>query len=405
MTAILVLDQAAIKLAQVIKCTIGNACIYGLVNRVEGADESFKETVSQLQSLYQSGESIIGLCATGILVRALAPVLKDKKYEPAVLAVAADGSAVVPILGGHNGANSLANQIATAIGGIGAITTASDIRLGVAIDDPPEGWNVNNRNAAKGIFSRMLAGKPIRLEISSGDVRWLKQSNIKFDDNAEGPCIQVTEKVIAEPKSNLVLHPPVLALGVGCERNCDPEELENLVRETLKDAGLSASSISCVASLDLKMDELAVNELAASLGVPARFFSAKELEALTPYLDNPSETVFDAVGCHGVSEGAAIAAAGSKATLRVGKHRSLRATCAIAINPEGIIGNQVGRGRGHLSIIGIGPGAPTQCLLALPGARRKSAVAPLVRWPYCRLWPQSSPPNPSGSIISVRPAR
>ena len=210
--------------------------------------------------------------------------------------MAADGSAVVPILGGHNGANSLANQIATAIGGIGAITTASDIRLGVAIDDPPEGWNVNNRNAAKGIFSRMLAGKPIRLEISSGDVRWLKQSNIKFDDNAEGPCIQVTEKVIAEPKSNLVLHPPVLALGVGCERNCDPEELENLVRETLKDAGLSASSISCVASLDLKMDELAVNELAASLGVPARFFSAKELEALTPYLDNPSETVFDAVG-------------------------------------------------------------------------------------------------------------
>lgn len=357
MTAILVLDQGALKFAQIIKGAVPNARICGLANRVTGVDESFSQTVSHLRSLFKSGEDIIGLCSTGILVRALAPVLNDKETEPAVLAVAADGSIIVPLLGGHNGANRLAAEIAKATGGISAITTASDIRFGVALDDPPKGWNVLNRYAAKDISARMLAGEPVRLNVTCGDVQWLTKSGVNFDDNADGPSIQVTPEIIIDAKNDLVLCPPVLALGVGCERDCDPAELEKLVLETLEVSGLSASSVSCVVSVDLKMDEVAVHDLAAAFGVPARFFSAKELEKLTPYLANPSDVVFAEVGCHGVSEGAALAAAGSNAKLRVEKRRSSRATCAIAINPEGIKGNEVGRARGHLSIIGIGPGA------------------------------------------------
>ena len=357
MTAILVLDQGALEFAQTIKAIVTNARIHGLTNRVTGADKNFTQTAAHVRSLFQSGEDIIGLCATGILVRALAPVLIDKKTEPAVLAVAVDGSVVVPLLGGHNGANRLAAEIAQASGGISAITTASDIRFGVALDDPPKGWNVLNKDAAKDISARMLAGEPVRLEVNCGDVQWLTTSGAQFDDNASGPSIRVTPEVIFDAKNDLILCPPVLALGVGCERDCDPAELENLVSETLKNSGLSASSVSCVVSLDLKMDEVAVHALAASLGVPARFFSAKELESLTPYLANPSDVVFAEVGCHGVSEGAALAAAGGNAKLQVEKCRSKRATCAIAINPEGIKGDEVGRARGHLSIIGIGPGA------------------------------------------------
>jgi cobalt-precorrin 5A hydrolase/precorrin-3B C17-methyltransferase len=357
MTAILVLDQGALEFAQTIKAIVTNARIHGLTNRVTGADKNFTQTAAHVRSLFQSGEDIIGLCATGILVRALAPVLINKKTEPAVLAVAADGSVVVPLLGGHNGANRLAVEIAKATGGISAITTASDIRFGVALDDPPKGWNVLNRNAAKDISARMLAGEPVRLDVNCGDVQWLIKSGAQFDDNADGPSIQVTPEAIVDAKNDLVLCPPVLALGVGCERDCDPAELENLVRKTLKDSGLSASSVSCVVSLDLKMDEVAVHALAASLGVPARFFSAQKLETLTPYLANPSDVVFAEVGCHGVSEGAALAAASGNAKLLVEKCRSKRATCAVAINPEGIKGDQVGRARGHLSIIGIGPGA------------------------------------------------
>ena len=139
-----------------------------------------------------SGEAIIGLCASGILIRSLAPVLIDKAYEPAVVAVAADGSVVVPLLGGHNGANRLAADLAGVTGGTNAITTAGDVRLGVALDDPPRGWSVANRPAAKDLAARLLAGEPVRLDVECGDARWLTESGVVFEKKATGPAIRIT---------------------------------------------------------------------------------------------------------------------------------------------------------------------------------------------------------------------
>ena len=356
MTAILVLDQGALELARSIRQSLKDARTHGLAHRVEGADEIFSDAGPHLRRLFQSGEAIIGLCASGILIRSLASVLVDKKAEPPVIAVANDGSVIVPLLGGHNGANHMAAQIAELTGGMNAITTAGDLRLGVALDDPPSGWRVSNRDAAKNIAARLLAGEPVRLDAESS-ADWLTDSGLSFDDNATGPGIRITAKTVNESTDDLILHPPVLALGVGCERDCDPDELVSLVEQTLQDAGLCTDSIACVVSLDLKMDEPAVHALAASLNVPARFFDAQELEALSPRLANPSDVVFGEVGCHGVSEGAALAAAGTDGTLLVEKTRSRRATCAIALNPGDINGETVGRTRGRLSIVGIGPGA------------------------------------------------
>src|SRR3546814_8046280 len=87
----------------------------------------------------------------------------------------------------------------------------------------------------------------------------------------------------------LVYHPAALAVGVGCERGCAPDELWNLVRATLSEAGLAPEAVACVVSLDLKSDEAAVHAVAARLGVPARFFDAARLEAERPRLANPSE--------------------------------------------------------------------------------------------------------------------
>jgi len=153
----------------------------------------------------------------------------------------------------------------------------------------------------------------------------------------------------------LILHPPVLALGVGCERGCDAAELSALAHQALDEAGLSAQAVALVASLDLKADEAAVHALAAELGVPARFFSAAELEAEASRLVTPSEVVFKETGCHGVSEGAALAAAGAASELLVPKIKSARATCAIA-KAAAIDPAKVGRQRGRLFVMGIGPG-------------------------------------------------
>ena len=356
MTVILVLDQNALGLAQNIKSAFKDAIIHGLAHRVTGADESFIDTTTHLRDLFLSGESIIGLCATGILVRALAPVLSSKNREPAVLAVARDGSIVVPLLGGHNGANRMGEKIAKVCDCKVAITTASEISFGVAIDDPPESWEVLNKHAAKKISARLLAGDPVRLDVDCGDIEWLIGSGGKFDGISTGPRIRVTHKKIENLHNDLIICPPVLALGVGCERDCDPLELEELARKTIENSGLSAHAVCCVVSIDVKMDELAVHKLAESFEVPARFFTAQELEKLSSFLPNPSNVVFNEVGCHGVSEGAALAAVGKGGKLLVEKTRSKHATCAISIDPKGINVSQVGQARGHLSIIGIGPG-------------------------------------------------
>src|SRR5690606_24456574 len=99
-----------------------------------------------------------------------------------------------------------------------------------------------------------------------------------------------------------------------------------------------------------------VHELAAALGVPARFFDAATLEAETPRLTAPSDIVFRETGCHGVAEGAALAAVGPAGTLVVPKVRGPGVTCAIARGPEIVDPQQVGRARGRLAIVGIGPG-------------------------------------------------
>ena len=165
----------------------------------------------------------------------------------------------------------------------------------------------------------------------------------------------VTEAPKDGDSQTLVYHPQSYALGLGCARNADPDELWNLVETTLAEAGIATGAIACVNSVALKADEQAINEVARRLGVPFRLFDASELEEETPRLANPSDVVFAEVGCHGVSEAAALAAVGSEGTLHVTKRKTANATCAISKAPAPITTLR-GRARGRLSIVGIGPG-------------------------------------------------
>jgi cobalt-precorrin 5A hydrolase/precorrin-3B C17-methyltransferase len=354
--AIICLNPAGLETAQTLRRALPKAQIHGLEGRVEDADVSFADTAAHLRALFEAGRPLLGVCAAGILIRALASQLKDKHAESPVVAVAADGSVAVPLLGGHHGANQLAQAAARALGGTAAITTAGDLRLGLALDEPPPGWRLANPEAAKAIMAALLSREPVALKAEAGNAAWLTESKALFTDDA-ALSIRLTAEAAPGNDSELVIHPAVLALGVGCERHTPPAELIALADETLAAQGLARQAVACVVSLDVKADEAAVLALAESLGVPARFFDAATLEAETPRLENPSRTVFAAVGCHGVAEGAALAAGGPEARLIVAKHKTRRATCAIAQCPVVIDAAAVGRGRGRLAIIGIGPGA------------------------------------------------
>ncbi len=349
------LTETGATLARQMQKTMPSAVIHGRMGRVKNCDQRFEGLLDHLPRLFNEGHPIIGICAAGILIRALAPHLANKRQDPPVLAIAEDGSSVVPLLGGHRGANQLARSLAEELGGRAAITTATDLRLGFGLDDPPEGWKLSPKNDYNAFAAALIAGADVKLEQECGDRQWLQSGKIEFSDQANY-LICVSEKEQPASETKLLLHPPVLALGVGCERNCEPEELRRLVNMTLKENNLAKEAIACVTSVDLKSDEKAVLELATYLDVPARFFNASELEKETPRLANPSAVVFDEVGCHGVSEGAALAAAGASSSLIVEKHKSKRATCAIALSENDIDVHMIGHQRGRLTIVGIGPG-------------------------------------------------
>ena len=296
--------------------------------------------------LFAEGRPLVGVCAAGILIRLLAPLLADKHAEPPVLAVSADGAHVVPLLGGHHGANRLAREIAEGLGAVAALTTASDARFAFGLDEPPGGYRLADPAAAKPAMAAVLAGAAITLD---GEAPWLEAAG--YPISPEGTLhVAVTERRAAA--ADLVYHPQVLVAGLGCERGTPAEEVIGLVEETLATAGLAAESLAALGSIDLKADEAALHAAARHFGVPLRLFSAAELAEERDRLPNPSALVEAEVGTPGVAEAVALKAG----TLLVPKRKARRATCAIGRAAAPLSAERFGRAPGQLHVVGVGPG-------------------------------------------------
>ena len=355
--AIVILDRRQMALARRIAAALPGAAIHGPAALDGVADVLYERLASHLPALFRAGTPIVGICASGILIRLLSPHLADKRTEPSMIAVSEDGGSVVPLLGGHHGANRLAREIASDLGAHAAITTAGDTALGFALDAPPPGWRLGEGARVKEVTAALLAGEPVRLVTEAASADWLTPGGAPFGDWGR-LTVRITDRRPApgDDAADVTLHPAVLALGLGCERGCAPEELIMLAKRVLTGGGLAPEAVACVASLDLKADEAAVNAVAEWLGVPLRLFDAATLERETPRLTAPSDVVFRAVGCHGVAEAAALACAGADGTLVMAKVWSARGTCAIGRAPAVIEPERCGHAPGRVTVVGIGPG-------------------------------------------------
>ena len=347
-------------------------------------DVFFSDAMDHLSNLFRDGVVIIGVCASAILIRGVAKYLKDKKNEPPVIAVGQEtlvegtNSNVVPLLGGHQGANELANKIAEFLGTVPAITSTGDLRFGIALDEPPTSFELVNFNDIKFFTSELLSGKSIKLSMVNEEIypkffEWLKKSRLPISENGElkislnhGEILGSKEHLIYRSISNFKEKKYVV--GVGCERGTDPEIMVRLVINTLEENGILPEKVAMIVSIDIKADEQAIHTLAERFyeiyGVKCgvRFFDAITLEKQTPRLKNPSKIVFKEVGCHGVAEGSALTAVGESGYLVVPKVKSGsessfgRATCAIAKSNDVIKIEELGKEQGSLFLVGIGPG-------------------------------------------------
>lgn len=299
--AIVILGQGSLATARRIAQVYPGAVIHGLLGRVDGADQTYSEFGTTLRQLYQQGTPLIALCAAGIVIRSLAPLLLEKGEEPAVLAVAEDGSAVVPLLGGLGGVNGMAREIAAALGVAAAITTSGELRFGTCLLNPPAGYQLADLELGKRFVSDLLAGESVRIE---GAAPWLDQANLPQDQQAR-LAIHVGSAERVPAANELLIYPQTVCA------TCKPgAQLAQRVRAALHASRIAVQSLACLLASDTQMAEPSLHEAALELGVPLRFAEVAQAEDIV---------------------------------------------VSVAEQPLDV--SQVGRPRGRLAVIGLGPGA------------------------------------------------
>lgn len=304
----------------------------------------FSEAVRQG---FRTGRPVVGLCAAGILIRLVAPLLTDKHAEPPVLVMTETGD-FVPLLGGHHGANRLARELAEAASGFALVSTATDALLGAPVEDPAPGYRLLNPQHA-GAFQKALAQSPSGISIKG---EWPLRSDAP---DAADPSSALSLGTEGEPsESALVYTRTDVVLGVGCERGADAETLVEAVLGHLVQAGLRAEAVAGIASVTLKQDEPALAALSGALGAPLRVFEPEALaQVSTP---NPSAVVEAEIGTPSVSEAAALLGAGAGGSLVLEKQKFGIGTLALARAPQPITAFTAGQARGQVQLVGLGPG-------------------------------------------------
>ncbi|WP_322023858.1 precorrin-3B C(17)-methyltransferase [Burkholderia sp. BCC1977] len=349
--AIVILGAGALDTARRIQARYPGAVVHGLASRVD-ADVPFDELGAHLRELYACGLPIVALCAAGIVIRCVAPALADKGVEPPVLAVAEDGSAVVPLLGGLTGVNVIAREIAACLGVAPAITTSGELRFGACVLNPPDGYALADLQQGKRFVSDLLAGAATRVD---GAAPWLDDVALPRDD-AAAHAIRVTPDAWRGARDELVIHPRSVVVGIdarGVPADASPSLAERI--DALLDThGLARLALAALVAPATLLGDARVEAAARTLGVPLRFADVEG--------DVEGEGEREAAGN-------ADAAALLGSTLRVA--HTLRATsdglaCAVAAQP--VDPAALGRARGRLTVLGLGPGDAAWLTPAARGA-------------------------------------
>ena len=319
--AIVILGKGSLATARKIQQLYPDALIHGLAGRVEGVDVSYQEFGASLRQLYQQDTPIIALCAAGIVIRSLAGVLLEKGAEPPVLAVAEDGSAVVPLLGGLGGVNVMAREIAAGLGVAAAITTSGELRFGTCLLNPPSGYALADLDLGKRFVSDLLAGERVRIE---GAAPWLDEARLPQDEQASLTIhVGCAEREAAA--NELLIHPRCVLVAV----SASVPALAEAVRAALHDAKIAEASLACLLASEDEMAEPALHDAARELDVPLRFAPAQaSVSALA------ARALPQLLAPHAVGEGLAIAVANAP------------------IDPQ-----RIGQRRGRVAVIGLGPGS------------------------------------------------
>ncbi|MBF0299676.1 MAG: precorrin-3B C(17)-methyltransferase [Oligoflexia bacterium] len=357
-----------------------------------GTISVFNEISSEVfTKIFSEYNYIICIFSLGIVVRFLAPLINDKRKDPAVLCIDEHALNVISVLSGHiGGANSFCRKVANLLAAAPVITTSSDVQKTISADilgsNFANPWTIDEKtkmNLHK-VSKAIVNGKKISVIQEAGERRWWQNSdsslpsNISISnndsDNHYDAKLLITdrdENNIIDDKT-LIYRPKSLVVGIGCDRHTSQNVIERAVLEVFNQFKLSINSIHSLASIDLKKDEIGLLEYASKLNVSINFYSAENLQEINESLiKNPSEKVKSIVGSPSVAEAAALVSASASATAKLivtkqkyhdsesGKNVTVaicRRECTANDNHHLGHLDHLSHYFGELAVVGIGPG-------------------------------------------------
>ncbi|XEC96088.1 cobalt-precorrin 5A hydrolase [Paenibacillus tarimensis] len=304
-----------------------------------------------LPELFKTYSGIILFISLGAVVRMIAPILEDKKKDPAVVVIDDRGEHAISVLSGHlGGANELTREVAKAIGARPVITTASDVQQTIPVDlfGRSMGWVVESFEKATPVSASVVNEERVVIVQETGEKNWWTYekplpSHFRIVDTAAeamnmtfDAALVVTDRLLGAGEEAILLRngvlyrPKSLVLGIGCNRGTVADEIESVILDSLSELRLSVKSVRNIATINLKQDEQGLLDVCEKYGWELAVYTSEQLNTVP--LRNPSETVYRYTGAYGVSEPAALLSSGAGDWL-LEKKKSGNCTISVARIP------------------------------------------------------------------------
>ena len=275
-------------------------------------------TSDKIIELFKNSDALICLFSLGAVIRLIAPYLKDKKTDPAVIVIDDKTNFVISVLSGHiGGANELTQEISEKLNALPVITTAADVNKTIAVDlvGREFGWKIDDETTVTKISAHMVNAEPIGVFQQTGNKKWYKKlpKNVIIYNSLEElkksnskAHLIISDTIIDSglAQESVIYRPQSLVIGIGLHWDTTKDTIKDGIEHCLKKFNLSSKCIAKLVSIKKPEDVQGLIDLGKEMQIPVEYVNREELaEIITP---NPSSTVKAFEGTASVSEAAAI---------------------------------------------------------------------------------------------------
>ncbi len=323
-TSVLAITRNGIRIGQKLKGFFPEWRIYAPAKLADGSAGTVwfdNPTSSKLEELFRTSDAIVCLFSLGAVVRLIAPHLRDKKTDPAVIVIDDQAGFVISALSGHlGGANQLAGRIAKKLGATPVITTAADVNKTIAVDliGRDFGWQIDNDEHVTKISAFMVNGEKIGLYQDAGQKDWWGGSmpgNVttygstdELQDSDSRAFLAITDRILELDRPAVIFRPKTLVAGIGLHQDTTKQTIRDGLDACLEKFSLSPKSVAKIVSIKKPRDVAGLVDFSGEAGIPLEYVKREELAGVD--IPNPSETVRSFEGTPSVSEAAAMLGSG-----------------------------------------------------------------------------------------------